>query len=708
MRRRKRDKLKPLVHDASKNINSFVPELLARANANIQIGQADKAEFICREILANVPRQPDALHMLGVIAHSYGRLDDAIDCLRQACLSPAAPGLYWSNLAEMYRQRGLLFEGEIAARKAIALNPQLSSAWINLGIILLDIGKYEESRACLERARTWEPRDPRVLNNLGNVCLHQGDLKGAENFFTEALTNDPQYSHPYINLAKLYNDIGNFDKAIFFGLRAIEIDPAAYDAYINLAAAEKGRGQLLAALRWINVLLSYQPTNVKGLLKKALILMDNDYISEALDVAESAVQIAPNLADAHYVRGSVMKRLGRLSESLDDFAKAAELPGKAAEDALCQRAIILGEIGDMDTANNYFADAIARFPDSFNIFYNWSLVYRFKNDDPLLSRMESLLDQSKQRAPKDRLLLHFALGKAYLSLGKSTEAFSHLHSGNAIKRSMLSYQHSQTTSFVDRIISAFSGDQCNNNCHSGDNTDVIPVFIIGMPRSGTTLTEQILSSHSSIFGAGELSWLKGIVEDVGGFPEMVPTLTAAQKTNMGRAYLSLAANLISDRSDIKVIIDKMPFNFFYAGLIHAILPSAKIIHCLRDPVDTCLSCYSTLFSKDLNFAYNLREIGLFYRDYIRLTDHWRHTLPSSCLFEIEYERLVENLEGELRRILEFLDLDWDPACLEFHRSKRIVKTASFYQVRQPLYKHAIGRWKDHAEHLRDLLEILEI
>ena len=226
-----------------------------------------------------------------------------------------------------------------------------------------------------------------------------------------------------------------------------------------------------------------------------------------------------------------------------------------------------------------------------------------------------------------------------------------------------------------------------------------------MPRSGTTLIEQILAAHPAVHGAGELRCMRAVVEQIGDFPKGVAALDAGALKRLGQSYLSRVEALAGGKPRV---VDKAPGNFINAGLIRLILPDAKIIHARRDPVDTCLSCYTKLFADSLNFTYDLTDLGRYCRDYLKLTDYWRAVLPASHFLEVDYEAVVDDIEAEARRMLEFLDLPWDPACLEFYRVERPVRTASVNQVRQPIYRSSSGRWRKHADALQPLLKTLEI
>jgi hypothetical protein len=315
--------------------------------------------------------------------------------------------------------------------------------------------------------------------------------------------------------------------------------------------------------------------------------------------------------------------------------------------------------------------------------------------------MEALFAEAS--ADDDRIPLAFALGKAWLDAGEAERAFDRLDAGNRWKRASFDYAVEADVALFERIASAFSADVvAADGGYDGD----LPVFVIGMPRSGTTLVEQILASHPDVHGAGELGVLEGVIGDaVGadGFPERAAALSAAQAQAVGRAYADNVGRYAQGR---KRVVDKMPSNFRYAGLIHRILPKARIIHCRRDPRDTGLSCYSKLFTGAQPFAYDLAELGRYHRAYERLMDHWRAVLPPECFLEVDYEDVVGDLEAQARRLAAFCGLDWNAACLDFHTTARAVRTASAAQVRKPIYTGSVGRWKAYTLRLKPLLDAL--
>jgi hypothetical protein len=251
---------------------------------------------------------------------------------------------------------------------------------------------------------------------------------------------------------------------------------------------------------------------------------------------------------------------------------------------------------------------------------------------------------------------------------------------------------------------------------SGGDASQIPIFVLGMPRSGTTLIEQIIASHPMVHGGGELQALNEIVlggrevtDNVIPFPESVPALDPSAVQQIGARYVDVLRRLaVKAGRNAERVTDKMPSNYYFVGLIHLALPNAKIVHAVRDPVDTCISCFSKLFSAEQNHTYDLGELGRYYRRYQRLMEHWRHVLPPGRMLEVRYEEVVADLEGQVRRIISHCGLPWDDRCLSFHKTERPVRTASATQVRQPIYKSAVGRWRVYEEQLGPLLDALGI
>lgn len=590
-----------------------IQEALQRASDHWNAGQAEQ---LCQRVLATWPGQPDALHILGLMAHAFGNLDLGIQYLRQACLSPRAPAIYLSNLAEMLRQNGELTEAEAAGRRATALDPMLVSGWNNLGIILQEAGQLAESVTCLERVVLLAPGSPEALNNLGNTCLRIGNFEKARQYYTRALELNPAYAEAESNMAFLLNELGAFDAAAEAARRAIDLNPRLADAYINLAGCEVKRQRQWEALRWLEALFSFAPGHAGGLAAQARILRRIDQLDGALDAARRAVSANPNGADAHNALGEILQAADRHEEAFAAFDMAARLPGARA-DALVNRANLQMELGRTAEALAGLDAVLAERPDFAPAWISRVELKRFAACDPDIARMEKLVDLRGAQSFEDRVGLHFALGKAYLDAGAPDPAFAHLAAGNRLKRATFTFDVDAAGARMRAIADAFTPALFERGARAGSPSDM-PIFVLGMPRSGTTLIEQILASHPAIHGAGELPVLETLVGALDGYPARVAAIDPGQLAALGEAYVARVRPLASGR---RHVVDKMPANFLHAGLIRLMLPQARIVHCRRDPMDTCLSCYTKLFAAEQKFAYDLTELGQFHRS-------WR---PGSCL-----------------------------------------------------------------------------
>ena len=681
-----------------------IPEALQRAHAHWNAGQADQAEQYCQRVLAAWPGQADALHLLGLMAHAYGNLDVAISHLSEACKAPRAPAIYSSNLGEMYRQKGLLAEGEAAARRAVAMDASLVPGWNNLGIVLQEAGKFDESRACLERVIALRPDWADAHNNLANTCRRLGRFDSAEHHYRQALALNPDYANAHSNLAFLLSTQGRHEEAAQAARRAIELDPRLVDAYVNLADVEASRHQYEAALRALEMLRAFAPQHPAGLVASAKVLRQLERLDEALELARHAVALTPQNADAVHTLATMLQALGHTGEALTAFEQAAQLPGAVREDAMVGCATMLMEAGRKDEALAAFEHALAAFPDSVLALAGRADARKFQPGDPDIAALEACVAAGERRALTDRIAAHFALGKAYMDIGEPERAFGHLDEGNRLKRATFGYDAASTGEWMKRVAQCFVPAQYAQLARASEPSE-LPVFIVGMPRSGTTLIEQILASHPQVIGAGELSALRLSIENSGRFPEGVASMTEHDATAIGRDYLKRVTPLAQGHARL---VDKMPGNFLYAGLIPLMLPGARIIHARRNAVDTCLSCYTKLFGGEQRFTYDQTELGAFYREYETLMAHWRAVLPPDRFIEVDYESVVDNLEDEARRMIAFLGLQWDDACLNFHDSRRVVRTASVNQVRQPIYKTSKGRWQAYAPWLQPLLAALGV
>jgi tetratricopeptide (TPR) repeat protein len=424
----------------------------------------------------------------------------------------------------------------------------------------------------------------------------------------------------------------------------------------------------------------------------------------ALHCFESIIALLPNQSDAMLAAAITLNALGRAADALTQFEKLQRLDGRKPEyyhgagEALQQ----LGRIGE---ARSAFERAIALAPTAVHHHYGLARLVRFQPGDTRLAALEALAKGIDRLSDAEKVELHFALGKAYDDLGRADDAFRHFAAGNALHRRYVRYDEAMSLGLLRAMEEAFTSDAIAAFKGVGNPSDV-PVFVIGMPRSGTTLVEQILASHPKAFGAGEPMYLHQLLGQghLGiDFPDSMPRL----KPDDFRRFADFYVMRLKAHAPTAVrIIDKLPTNFIIAGLIHLALPTARIIHVKRDPLDTCLSCFANLFSQQIDYSYDLGELGRYYRGYAGLMDHWHRVLPPGTILEVSYEELVADFESEARRIVAHVGLEWDPACLAFHRTKRVVHTLSAAQVREPIYGRAVGRAAPYATHLEPLRKAL--
>ncbi len=600
--------------------------------------------MLCRQILAIWPGQTDATYLLGLMAYTFGNLDVAIDHVRRACEAPRAPAVYHSDFSEMLRQKGLLAEAERAGRRAVALDPNVPGGWNNLGIILQEALKLDESRLCLERALTLEPNNVHTLNNFGNTLMRLGRVAEAETKWNAALRLAPDYAEVYSNLANLLLAQGEYERAEASARRAIELNPRLADAYINLAAVQTARHQPAIALQVLDTLLAFAPGHPRALASRALSLKELDRLGEALETARHAALVAPESPEPHNALGQVFQAMGALEPALEAYERAASLPGPGQMDAIANLGNLYMEFGRKAEAQKAMEAAAKTFPDAPEILFGQTDLKRFVAGDPLIGRMQALLAR-EGISVGDRTTLHFGLGKAFLDIGNFEQAFRHYDEGNRLKRATFAYDPDADARWMDKIAKAFSPGLLAKRSDVGARSN-LPVFVVGMPRSGTTLIEQILASHPMIVGAGELRTLHALSHEIADFPLAIPDLPAARLKALGEAYLARVAPMSAGR---RHVVDKMPSNFQLCGLIRLSLPDAKIIHSRRDPVDTCLSCYTKLFAGELAFTYDQTDLGHFHRAYEALMAHWRAVLPASHFIEVDYEAVVDDLEAEARK-----------------------------------------------------------
>lgn len=524
-----------------------------------------------------------------------------------------------------------------------------------------------------------------------------GRFAEAEACYRHALADRPDIVAARYNLGVVLHDQGKVDEAIAVYKEAIKINPDFEPAYSNLGHALKAQGRFEDAIGAFKQSLRLKPNHAETYFNISAVLYRLNKFEETVAACREALRIDPNYAEAYTSLGAALLRLGVPDEAIAALRKATALkPDFAAAHHSVGTA--LTQLGQLSEAAKSFEQAIALAPT--NVYFRLSgyRLKRFLAGDPRLAELEEMAKDSASRPVSDQIELHFALGQAYDDIGFPAEAFRHWLSGNTLKRQQIDYDEAATLAELDQVRSMYTSEFIQASQGAGHPSS-LPIFIVGMPRSGSTLIEQILASHPQVFGAGELHNLPAAVESA----LMDARRSADKKQNMrdiGARYIAAIERLAPGATRIT---DKMPQNFVFAGLIHLALPNATIIHTIRDPIDTCLSCFSIMFTAEQNFTYNLAELGRYYRHYQSLMAHWHRVLPPGRILDVRYEDVVADLEGQARRVVAHCGLDWDARCLAFYKTERVVRTASATQVRQPIYQDAIGRWRRFEEFLSPLM-----
>jgi tetratricopeptide (TPR) repeat protein len=674
-------------------------------------GKYAQAEKVCRQLLAARPNNPDAHNILGVSLNALGRGEDGVEELRKAiALAPESASIH-ANLGEVLRQLGRKEEAAEALERAIKLEPDNAQAQNNLGITWFEQGKMRRAIASYRKAIELRPDMAEAHNNLGNALRVVGDKEGAIQAYQDALTHRERYPEAYNNLGTLLQAQNKLEEAEHALRKAIQQNPRYVEAHNNLASLYVAQQKDVEALRILGEALKFAPTNVQTLLITARVQLRRNAHQAAEQASRAALKQEPDNAEALTILGQILHETDRYDEALENLERAVEANPNNPE-ALNLYGVALKSMGRLDEAREHILDALRRNHMMYGAYANLSDLVDFSKGEgeELFNRMDAIFGKARNPEAGHLLALHFAYAKALDDRGEHERALQHYVTGGRMKRAQLEYKESDTHGFFDSIRDAFPKEVFENRKFAGLDDDR-PVFIVGMPRSGSTLVEQILSSHPDVYGAGEVKYLSialGRLRDrfpsLPKYPEMMAKITPAQLDIAGKNYQQ---TLSQGAGDAKRITDKLLTNYFFLGLINLMFPNAKVINTMRDPVDTCLSGFTKLFKDDMPHSYDLGELGRYYGKYRELMEHWHKVLPKGFLTTVVYEDVVADTEKEARRLIEFLGLPWNDKCVEFHKSDRPVKTASVAQVRKPIYKTSVKRWKKYGAGLQPLVDAIE-
>lgn len=631
------------------------------------------AESQAQEILKAVPGHPEALLYLGAARRRLGDQDGALEVLRPLAKAQPKAGAIHAELALALGALNQADDAMKAMANAVRLRPDLGVAWKDLG----DQFSFAENSpaAFLAYARHLEATKANPALLEAAAALNENKLSVAEHLLRPYLKTNPGDVYALRMLAEVGARLGRLEDADAILARCLELAPGFTAARHNYAIMLHRQGKTREALEQVDLLLKHNGRSGAYLALKAAILSKSGEYTPAVEAYEEVLAALPQQGKIWMSYGHALKTMGRQKESIAAYRRSIDL---------------LPEYGEA----------------------YWSLAnlktFRFGDDE--IARMRTALEQPSL-AVDDRFHLHFALGKALEDRGAYADSFEHYRAGNALRRSVIDYDPAEVHDHVRRSEALFTPAFFAGRAGLGSKA-ADPIFVVGLPRSGSTLVEQVLSSHSAIEGTAELSNILTLAKRLSGkrrsdepsrYPETVAPLNAFQLNGLGDEYIEQTR--INRQTDRPFFIDKMPNNFAHTGLIHLILPNAKIVDVRRHPLACCFSGFKQHFARGQHFSYDLADIGRYYADYVRLMAHYDAVLPGR-VHRVIYEDLVADPETEVRRLLDYCGVPFEESCLRFYENDRAVRTASSEQVRQPIFKDGLEQWKNYEPWLGPLKEAL--
>jgi tetratricopeptide (TPR) repeat protein len=645
-----------------------IEEIFAHVNA----GRVDDAEALCRKTLDQTPDDFNVLGMLGAILLKAGRVDEAQDALRRTIELEPGFAKPHEDLGVLYLGRGDAATALQYLETAVSLNESEASAHRAMAVALHQLGRHDEAEAAHHRFLALAPgQDP-----LGEAEMlrRKGEPAEAERVCQAILQREPEH----VGALRLLAVIANEDE------------------------------RFVVAEGLLRRVVSLAPGNAAALGDLGHFLREQSRFPEAIEVLEQTVAIDDSNPRTWLALGDLLAIVGRTDAALAAYEKCLDLAPEEPS-ALTGRGHMLRIAGRTDEAIASYRQAIDAQPNAGGGWWNLASLHGYSFNEGNVAEMQGLL-AAGEMTPESEVPLRFAHARAMEQSGDYAGAWAQYSRANALKRAQVRYDPVDTEVTQRKIMETFSAELVKEK-RAATPEEQTPVFIVGMPRSGSTLIEQVIASHSMVSGLGELPYLIMLTHALAGesdsrirYPEVVTEIDDARLTGLGRSYLHHAT---SHRDvDTAFFTDKMPANFSHVGMIRMILPHAKIIDARRHPLATCVANFRNLFAQGKNQTYDLVELAEYYLLYDELMRYWDETLPGFVL-RVQYEDVVADLEGEVRRMLEFCGLPFEENCLSYHKSARPVNTASSEQVRQPIYDSALEFWKHYERYLDDVKEILE-
>jgi tetratricopeptide (TPR) repeat protein len=636
------------------------------ALAALQSGRAETAERQLRAIQAAAPGEVNSLRLLGLALLAQRKLEPAIETLERAVSAAADFAHARTDLARAYREVGRLAEARKELQRVVKQAPALDSAWLAYGDVLVDLEMYADARYAFEQARRLDPHCARI--EQATAAFVAGDRQSAEGIFRDILKSDASHVGSLCGLAALALGAGNAQDSERLLRHALK-------QTAHLPLARRGLGHtLLSAGR----------------------------LTEAETVFRELLKVEPENPQNWVALGSVYTRLLRQTDALAAFETAARLNPQQVRLRL-SIGHLHKTLGHREQCEGAYHESLRMDAACGEAYWSLADLKTYTFPDVEVGAMRDLLANSSVDE-SNKAQLHFALARALEQRMQYKDAFINYSAGNALRRAASPFDIAKFEAKSRRVSACFDAVFFRERQGAGFR-DSSPIFVVGLPRSGSTLVEQILASHSQVEGTMELPNIVTMVREFDhrdrqgdGYPERVRAVPALGLAALGRRYLDETRPIRSGRPHF---IDKMPNNFSHVGLIHAILPRAIIVDVRRHPMDSCFSTYKQYFAEGQSFSYDLEDLGRYYRCYLSLMDHWDEILPGKVL-HLQYEELIRDPETLIRRLLAHCGLPFESACLRFHETERPVRTASSEQVRQPLYASGVGYWKHFARELEPL------
>ena len=641
-------------------------EQLQTARKALQAGDHAGALAMAEELLAADAGDGDALYVAAVAARYAGEPDAAADYL--AALHRAMPeyGRAWQEAGHLAVARNQPEEAIAAFSRAVRFNPALEASWRELARLQAAAGRTAEARAAsVQRDRIVAlPRELLAVTNH----LHEGRLLRAEEICRHYLRAHPQETEGMRLLAQIGIRLGVLDDAEFLLESAVAFAPEDIQLRLDYIDALRRRQKFERSRKEAEALYARDPANPLFQSHLAIESLQTGDYDRAFELFDQVLETLPRDPATLTSRGHALKTMGRQADAVESYRAA-----------------------------------FAARPDHGDAYYALANLKTYRFTDAQMAAMREQAARP-ELAFMDRVHIAFALGKGHEDRGEYADSFAYYREGNNLKRAQTRYSADAMTAELARQREACTAELFAG--HKGDGHPAPdPIFILGLPRAGSTLLEQILASHSQVDGTLELPNILSLAHRLRGrkasasrYPAILHDLSAEQLATFGEQYI---ADTSIHRQGAPFFIDKMPNNFRHIGLIHLILPNATIIDARRDPMDCCFSGFKQLFAEGQEFTYGLEEIGRYYADYVELMDHWDAVLPGHVL-RVNHEDVLDDLEGQTRRMLDQIGLPFEEECLAFHKTQRAVRTASSEQVRQPITRAGQGAWKPYEEWLDPL------